>query len=432
MSLGGVTCPMNEKVPKPSSAEDWMALNFDIAQLFSVGPIDEENLFAGRISQVRLLLETALDRSKHAILFGERGVGKSSLANIFWKRYGNTLQSVVVGRVQADPSDDFSTLWIKALEELRAFALRTGRGDLVPIQCSYDIVSPDTIRRELQKCGANAIPIIIVDEFDKIKDRDAVELTANLIKSLSDYSVSTTIILVGVAENVSELIRDHESIRRPLVQVKLERMPNDELNEILNIRLKLTPLRLEGDARWKIVTLARGLPFYVHMLGKYSFQNAVDHRRISIKDEDVDAAMGRFIAETEQSFYDEYTAAVSSNQTTAKFAEVLLACALAKPDDAGFFSAANIIQPLSSIRNKTVTYGNFQRHLGEFISEARGQVLIRRGRDGHFRYRFRDPMMQPYIIIKGISSKMVDETTRKALSYPEQPYLPLPDSPNAC
>lgn len=421
---------MIDQIRRPESPEDWMQLSFDITQLFSTGPIDEERLFAGRTSQVRSLLETALERSKHAILFGERGVGKSSLANVFWKRYGKSLQSFVIGRVQTDPSDDFSSLWIKALEELKVFAESTGRAALVPINTDYETVSPDTVRRELQKCNPNAIPIIIIDEFDKLQDADAKELTANVIKSLSDYNVTTTIILVGVAENVTELVRDHESVRRPLAQVKLDRMSNNELNEIINLRLKLTPLRLDGDARWKIVLLSRGLPFYVHMLGKYAFQNAVENRRITVKDEDVDAAMDRLITETEQSFHDEYTLATSSNQTDAKFEEVLLACALAETDDSGFFSPTNVIPPLSKIRKKTVKHANFQRHLTEFISDIRGHILIRRGRERQYRYRFRDPMMQPYIIIKGIREEMIDEITRNILSYPEEPGLPLPDSPN--
>lgn len=421
---------MIEPLGRPTTDDDWVILGLEVGQLFSAGPVDEARLFAGRASQVRQLLETVLDKSKHAILFGERGVGKSSLANVFWKRYGNTLRTFVIARVQADPSDDFSSLWIKSLEELQAFAKQTGRADLVPIDTDFVALSPDNIRRELQKCRTNSIPVIIIDEFDKIRDAGAKELTANLVKSLSDYSVNATIVLVGVAENVTELVRDHESVRRPLVQIKLERMPNSELNEIIDQRLTLTPMKLEGDARWKIVTLARGLPFYVHMLGRYAFQNAIAERRLKVVDSDVDAAMDRFISETEQSFYDDYDSAVSSNQKDAKFKEVLLACALASPDESGFFSPTAVIAPLSKIRKKPVEHANFQRHLTEFISEERGQVLVRRGRDRQFRYRFRDPMMQPYIIIKGIREGMVDESTRLALSYPEEPQLPYPDVPN--
>jgi hypothetical protein len=202
-------------------------------------------------------------------------------------------------------------------------------------------------------------------------------------------------------------------------------MSDPELNEILDTRLKFLPLRLDGDARWKIVKLARGLPFYVHMLGKYAFQNCVYRRSFVVKDEDVDVAMDKFLGESQQSLYDDYYKATTSNQAETQFKEVLLACALARTDDSGFFPAVNVIAPLAKIMRKTVRHGNFQRHLIEFVSDGRGGILIRRGEERQYRYRFRDPMMQPYIIMKGIRENMVDHETRSALSYPEQPYLPI-------
>jgi hypothetical protein len=74
--------------PIPKSDAEWHRLRFDAAALFTAGPLDEERLFAGRGGQVANLLETVLDCSKHAILFGERGAGKTSVSNVFWKRYG--------------------------------------------------------------------------------------------------------------------------------------------------------------------------------------------------------------------------------------------------------------------------------------------------------------------------------------------------------
>ena len=106
---------LNIELRVPQTDADWQRLGFEAAALFTAGPLDEERLFAGRTAQVTRLLETVLDRSKHGILFGERGTGKTSLSNVFWKRYGTTLQSIVAARVQADPSDTFSSLWIKGL-----------------------------------------------------------------------------------------------------------------------------------------------------------------------------------------------------------------------------------------------------------------------------------------------------------------------------
>src|SRR5690349_11250399 len=43
-------------------------------------PIDRRTLFAGRQPQVDKLLNAIFQRGSHVVLFGERGVGKSSLA----------------------------------------------------------------------------------------------------------------------------------------------------------------------------------------------------------------------------------------------------------------------------------------------------------------------------------------------------------------
>jgi Cdc6-like AAA superfamily ATPase len=412
-------------MPKPRAAEDWWQLSFDIGNLFTGAPIAEEELFAGRSKEVRQMLEAVLDRSRHVILYGERGVGKTSIANVFWKRYNKTLQTVIAARVQAHPADTFSSLWIKALEEFQSVGKQIGRSDLAPIDASYESVTPEIVRRELQKCRANAIPIIIIDEFDKLRDQGARELTANLIKELYDYSINATIILVGVAEDVSDLIRDHQSIRRALSQVKLERMSTPELNEIIDKRLRLTPLRISGDARWTIVMLSRGLPYYVHMLGKYASQNAVNSKRLGVGPEDVEAAMDKFVDESGQSFQDDYRTATESNQADNLFKEVLLACAIAPTDDSGFFTPTSIIEPLNAILKRTKRHAHFQRHLTEFMSDRRGAILLRRGNSRQYRYRFSDPMMQPYVIIKGIRDTMVDEETKTSLFHPEQPLLPI-------
>ena len=162
--------------------DEWLNLEFEISALFDGAPIDEEDLFAGRSTEVRRILETVLSRSKHVVLFGERGVGKTSLSNIFWKRFNKTLRSFVVARIQAGPQDDFSSLWTRALEELNAAGVFAGKAEYVNFDFNYETITPSQVRRELQKCGANALPIIIIDEYNEVKDAEAKRLTANLIK----------------------------------------------------------------------------------------------------------------------------------------------------------------------------------------------------------------------------------------------------------
>lgn len=404
---------------RPKTQEDWDVLEFEVMGLFDGAPINEEDLFAGRQEEVNKMLRTVMERSKHLVLFGERGVGKTSLSNIFWKRFHKTLQSFVVARVQAGPQDNFSSLWKRALEELQAAADAKGKEDLVKISADYDEITPSEVRRELQKINPNALPIIIIDEYDKIEDRDAKLLTANLIKEFYDFSVTTTVLLVGVAEDISQLIEDHNSLDRALVQISLRRMDKKELREIIEKRASRTPLKFSNDAIWTIIVLSRGLPFFTQTLAKHAAINAIQARRLNVTNEDVEVGMRRLIEDTDRSFRDAYWKATTSNQTN-NFKESLLACALANPDDEGFFTANDVVEPFSAILNEKKRIAHFEKHLRRFSSNEGGNILIKRGGDRKQKFRFADPMMQPYVIIRGIHEKMIDQNAKTILLQQEQ------------
>jgi hypothetical protein len=153
-----------------------------------------------------------------------------------------------------------------------------------------------------------------------------------------------------------------------------------------------------------------GLPYYVHMLGKHSFRVAAENHELIITDDTVGSAIADFLEDTEQFYHDDYYTGISSNQTDTQFKEVLLACAMAARDDSGFFSATSVIAPLSVILGRLVKHANFQRHLSEFLAEARGPMLIRRGSERQYRYRFCDPMMQPYILMRGITDGLIPQS----------------------
>ena len=401
-----------------------MALEMDIMQLFDGAPIDEEDLFAGRIGEVYKMLRTVMERSRHVVLFGEKGVGKTSLSNVFWKRYNKSLQSFMVARVQAGPQDTFSSLWIRALEELKATGQASGKDEYVNFSSDYDTITPSQVRRELQKIGANALPVIIVDEYNEVVDEDARKLTANLIKEFYDFSVTTTIILVGVAENISALIADHQSIDRAIVQVPLSRMSDDELKEIIQKRASRTLMTFSGDATWTIITLSRGLPFFTQVLSKHAAVHAIAARRLSVTNEDVESAMRSFIADTAVAFREAYKKATRSNQENF-FERSLLACALAKTDEEGFFTATHVVEPYSAIMKDRKRIAHFEKHLRRFSSDEGGNILIKRGGDRQQTFRFADPMMQPYVIIRGIQSEMIDDSAKRLLLQKEQGELPI-------
>lgn len=416
--------PFKPAGKRPTSYDDWMALSFEISSLFDGAPIDEEDMFAGRSTEVQRILEAVFARSKHVVLFGERGVGKTSLSNIFWKRFNKMTRRFVVARVQAGPHDSFSSLWLRALEEMRASGAALGKSEFENIKTDFESLTPTDVRRELQKCGADSFPIIVVDEYNEVINKDAKRLTANLLKEFYDFAVSTTVILVGVSENIGELLGDHASAVRAIVEIPLNRMSDGELKEIIQKRSGRTLMEFSGDAMWTIIILSRGLPYFTQTVSKYAAIHAIAERRLIVSNQDVEASLGNFIENSETSFKDSYREATRSNQDN-NFQQSLLACALAKTDEDGFFTATDLVEPYSAIMKEKKKIAHFDKHLRRFSSEAGGNILIKRGGERQQRFRFKDPMMQPYVIIRGINSKMIDEEAKAILLKREQGVLSI-------
>jgi hypothetical protein len=423
--------PVFRPLNQPKTQSDWDALSFEATQLFTPStPIDENDLFAGRGPQIRKMLEGSYERGKHVILFGERGVGKTSLAKVFHSLFPSTLRHIFAIRAQADPSDDFASIWRKIFKDIHVRAARGGGPELVPVADFYnDEITPDDIRRELEAIFKPAdIPILIIDEYDKIGDKQKTnELMANTIKALSDYGVNTTLILVGVADNINDLMGEHASIGRCVEQIPMPRMNTTERKEILDKIIPRLGMKLHEDALWKIVHLSRGLPSYVHSLGLYSSESAISRRSLLITENDVDAAMKRVLERSQESIKDEYSKATHSNRSDNLYKQVLLACALAETDaeGRGTFAPLAVCKPLSDILHRPVKIDAFQQHLKKFITEERANILVRRGHDRAFRFRFREPMMQPFVIMRGIEQGLVDPKAIDVLSFPAQTKLPI-------
>ncbi|MCG8504085.1 MAG: ATP-binding protein [Sphingomonadales bacterium] len=412
----------------PQTHDDWTTLYFEATQIFSPSaPVDEGELFAGRSAEISKLIEAILERGKHVILYGERGVGKTSLAQVFRYLFPSIIQKFKLIREQVDPSDDFSSIWRKIFKDINVSIREEGVEQTISLADLYDKeITPGDVRREISRCfKASDIPVIVIDEFDKSRDDSIRQLTANLIKALSDYSANITILIVGVADDISELFAEHESISRCVEQVSMPRMSNNEMKEIIQKRLPRLGMKIDPDALWKIVTLSRGLPSYVHLLGLYATQDTIEHRRKTITERNVDAAIKRSLERSQESIQREYASAVHTNRQDTLFTEVLLACALAQTDDRGLFAPNAVVPPLSKILNRSITIANFQNHLKKFISEERGRILIRLGKERAYKFRFRDPMMQPYVIMKGVEDEMLEAKSLDVLSSPAQPQLPI-------
>src|SRR5688500_10289417 len=96
---------------------DWENRAFEAGRVFRPNtPISEKDLFAGRVDQMRRVLDAVNQEGQHAVIFGDRGVGKTSLANVLSQFFQGGV--VLAPRVNCDGSDTFDRLWRKVFEQI--------------------------------------------------------------------------------------------------------------------------------------------------------------------------------------------------------------------------------------------------------------------------------------------------------------------------
>lgn len=407
--------------------EDWNVLWSEVNDAFSPGaPVQERDLFAGRLEQLRTLLDAVQQRGRHGVVFGERGVGKTSLANILLLVAHAPHRKTIAVKVNADPQDTFTSLWKKVFKRLN-YEVQREDGSVEKRKIIEDYpgeVSPDDVQLELSNFDETVVPVIIVDEFDRITDSRATVLMADTIKGLSDYSTNATVIIVGVAEDVSDLIEGHQSISRALLQVRMPRMTQEELGQIVSSRYAKCGMKCDEEALWKMTFLARGLPYYAQLLGMHSARVAIKNRLRLIKPEYVDDALKDATAELDQTIKETYLAATRSQRDDTLYEPVLLACALAKSDELGAFQQAAVADPLNRIcPGKNYKPTTFAFHMNEFTDPARKSVLERFGEPRNYRYRFTDPLLQPFVIMKGMADGLIDNVTAELYANRRQGQL---------
>ena len=381
-------------------------------------PVKHLDLLAGRNTQIGKIFDAVLSPGQHAVIYGDRGVGKSSLANLIYDMiFASGQQGYVPVHVNCGVSSSFPDIWADVFRQLE----KNAQTPHLLAQLPEHNPNPEDIRAILATVDR---PIIIVlDEYDRVEDEVSIAM-ADTIKTLSDRDADATLVLVGVADTVDELIREHASIDRALIQIPMPRMSRDELMDVVSKGMaRLPQLSLEEGLSERMAVVSKGLPHFMHLLAKHSLMAGIDDGRREINKKDYEKALKVATEEKSQTLGHAYRKATHSGRENT-FEEVLLACALATDED-GLFGAKDVRAPLSSILQKPVRIEAYIRHLDKFSQEERGPVLKKEGQSRKFQYSFVEPMMQPYVLMKGLAERKIIEEQLGVLSSAAQPSLAL-------
>lgn len=373
-------------------------------------PIRSIDLLFGRQAEVRKMVETLNTPGQHVLLYGERGVGKSSLANVVAEVLIQAMGSKHFVK-RCDQSDTFESILQEPLRvagldvmrvevvesstktnktELTAFDVGVSGEQQVASSRTYKpnaSVGPSIASQYLRELDA----FMIIDELDSICSVDDKRKLAELIKQLSDTGAPFKLMLVGIADTGAELTEAHPSVQRCLRETKLRRMQDNELRQIITQGAQALNLVFDAVVVDRVVKLSAGYPHFTHLLALKCAEHAIGDERALISESDLQLAMTAAVEDAEGTLKRIYEDSIRS--TSSMYSSILLAAAALEEDE---FTASALRVEIQKRTGQHITQGRLNNFFKRLVSRD-GSTILRRTGQGI--YRFEDPRMRSYIRI---------------------------------
>ncbi|WP_419758721.1 ATP-binding protein [Acidisoma sp.] len=266
----------------------------------------------GRQQEIETILQGLLEDKAHVVLYSERGRGKTSLSNVVVDRLKR--KGLIVVRYQCEASTTFDSFMrglVRRLpESLLASPVRMEALEGCEAALPAGPLRPDDVVTLLSRLRLTSL-ICVIDELDRIVDPETRTMLADTIKQLSDRGIPLLFMLIGVSDNLEQLLGQHPSIQRALVALPLPLLSDEEISNIVEKGAKDAGLNFPGDLVSAIVTVSRGMPYLAHVLGLRVAQAAARRNTTLVKPVDYGSALDRLVRQAPSEVlrnYDEITA----------------------------------------------------------------------------------------------------------------------------
>jgi SpoVK/Ycf46/Vps4 family AAA+-type ATPase len=248
-------------------------------------------------------------------------------------------------------------------------------------------LSPSSVAKALQDLHG----LLLVDEADAIHEPEDRKKLAQLIKLLSDARSDFKVMVVGIAETGDELTAAHPSVKRCLREVKLRRMDDRELREIVLSGSRAVRLTFDSDVVTAIVSLSAGYPHFTHLLALKCAEDAIAQGRRRVTRTHLVEALNSAVEDAEGSIRRAYNDSVRSQSEMYRI--ILVSAAAIGSDE---FSAADLRKEIAKVLGKPVAQNSLNNYFQRLVSSD-GSTILRRTAKGY--YRFEDPRTASFIRI---------------------------------
>lgn len=255
------------------------------AVLFPSSPIQSHEFLFGRDGQLDRIRRALMAPGRQVFIYGERGVGKSSLAGAAAAEVqssdaaplhascgsSSTFTGVVWSLIRATQTEPSRVTTVRNKRGLEGKGLTLSQHTETSIEPTTEPLDIEDAARRLDAAFAaySQRTVAVIDEFDLMPDVSERNKFAELIKALGDRKSSVKLIFTGVASTLDELLESHASAHRQLDTILLERLDYQPRLDIIKKALDAFDLDADPSVIYRIASVSNGFPYYVHLLTEH-------------------------------------------------------------------------------------------------------------------------------------------------------------------
>lgn len=396
----------------------------------------------GREKELDRIDKALMAHGRNVFIFGERGVGKSSLAATAanqWQSSDNGYidvscapDSTVKSIVANIASQAIKRAWFSNVKLTEEAAVKfkwlsySLKSESTPVDFATKITSlADAIEvlKEVASLHSDS-PVVVVDEVDRMSDDAEVDMLADLLKQMGDKQVPIKFIFTGVGSTLNEILGFHRSAIRQLETIELPKLSWDARWDIAIAALQEFDIEISRDICVRIAAVSDGYPYYVHLIVEKLLWILFEKDEIvnNVKWEDYFAALDVAIQSISAELARPYELAI--NQRTQDYEEVLWSTS-ADEWQGAYMSSMHLRYHsiMKQVEHKTpLKYDIYTARVRNLLKPEYGQILIKGTKQGY--YHFREKMLRGYIRMQAEANRIeiISEESTANIKY----YIRVP------
>ncbi len=384
-------------------------------------PLEEHNVYAAR-ADAEEKLNAAMARSQVPVVYGEYGVGKTTLIKKHFQEDERTGRFVHILNPADKNVDDIAKVVLEAMGYSVEVSRERSTGSAIEGSAEVGVFATlkakvrgettesDTLLEELLVTSptdqgflnvlAAAQITLAIDEMHKASEGFRLQL-AELIKAASNLGRGyPRIIVLGTTVDASELVRQDEGIDRLIREVRVEPMTDHESRFVVIDGMKKLNITILDDAVETIIRTAAGAPALLQEICLDVAEHAVKAGRNEITREDIEASVRTFLLNSQARLTQRYMTVIET-VGPKRYRKQLLRAMAESPND--FVTMNELMSSVSGYLGEEVPATTLSGPLRELKKKEFGEILrdvARPSNDGvrvHNLSAFKDPRMKAFI-----------------------------------